>query len=515
MFSIVMIQVVGYAGLLVVIAAISIFIVKVVWSRSRLKFYEKQGIQTYFNAKLGFFGLFNVNEPENKTTSNLELIKTLTNKKDDKGLLASNMINGTTINIFIYNCELIKEFLLKEEYFEKNQMIQTPKKYNLLGLFMQEGDALIKSKSLFMKIFRYEGIANFTPKICKIVEEEFANYNKAKGVNKHTETLINLDDLFHPIMKRITNLLMFGQERFSEDSPQEQLYRLMEELFETLLQFRYSPLYILMPTLSTMYSLSSTARKLYRINQQQADIFARLMAEHDDIHRSNDSIFDRMKMHNVSCIDDGQKSEVIGPMEAAGNYNLFVFAGSDTSQNTTKMALCHMSSIPELKAFIEGINSNIYDSENKTTAEVLERCNDLEKWTKEALRMHNPASRQIGRKALKDIKLGKFEIRKGDRVSILQIGLNFDKSVYSNPEEFDVNRFDSQREKSIPRYQYIPFSVGKRNCLGRHLGELMVKLMVTQFCLHYNFTKPADAPHYKNSRITTQVDSPLLTVKLK
>ena len=150
-----------------------------------------------------------------------------------------------------------------------------------------------------------------------------------------------------------------------------------------------------------------------------------------------------------------------------------------------------------------------------TNQALLDGNQQLEDWLKEALRLNSPVSRLATRMAVKDVKLQDFTIRQGDTLTILMTGLNFEETVYKKPEYFDDSRFNSQNKATIPNYQYIPFSVGRRSCLGRHLGEMIVKLLVTQFCRTFEFKKPEGHEYYEASMITNYMTNPLVELKLK
>ena len=99
---------------------------------------------------------------------------------------------------------------------------------------------------------------------------------------------------------------------------------------------------------------------------------------------------------------------------------------------------------------------------------------------KEALRLYCRVGSLTHRLAIKDNKVGDIIIKKGDHINLLLIGLHFYEETFKDAKDFHINRFDKQNEKLIPKYQYLPFSIKKKVCLGRHLGELKVKLLVTQ-----------------------------------
>jgi cytochrome P450 len=60
-------------------------------------------------------------------------------------------------------------------------------------------------------------------------------------------------------------------------------------------------------------------------------------------------------------------------------------------------------------------------------------------------------------------------IRKGTPVVIFIHGILHDANVYPHPEHFDPERFAEGSKMSNERSQfdYIPFSIGSRNCIGK------------------------------------------------
>ena len=78
----------------------------------------------------------------------------------------------------------------------------------------------------------------------------------------------------------------------------------------------------------------------------------------------------------------------------------------------------------------------------------------------------------VVRQAQEDVQAGPYTIPKG--ASVLS-GLYFimnNPAYFKNPEKFNPERFlDPETKKFLPNERVIPFGVGKRNCLGKALGE--------------------------------------------
>jgi cytochrome P450 len=132
---------------------------------------------------------------------------------------------------------------------------------------------------------------------------------------------------------------------------------------------------------------------------------------------------------------------------------------------------------------------------------------------KEALRSHAPVKQTLFRLPTKNIQIADVTVREGDYVIFAIDALNKDPSAFENPDTFDLTRFNSQKEKKLPKYQFMPFSIGRRMCLGKALGELMVKLTMSYFSRCYEVYRPQGVEYYEISTITNTVENPLVMLK--
>ncbi len=500
----------GVAGLVLILAA------KVYHSKKNLEFYRKQGMVTIYSARSGPSYLFLKSHPENKKHSNLELMKKLVNEPDSRkagAFVLNKMIDsGSVINI--HSSDLVKEFLLNEDSFEKPPPLRGLT--NFMGLFFENGPQAFHSKSLFTKIFNYEGMDAFVPKICTMINRQFDKFIAEKKISKTATTRISLDEIYKPIMGGIANLIVFGDENMEASDGLEELPKMLNEIFNCLMNFGSNIFLMFLPFgLVKKLGLIPQFRVISETFKKQQQILARYIQKRESADQLGDYIIDRIILHNRKCREEGNTKDLMSIEQIAGNYNIFHFAGTDTSQNVSKMAICHMADLQYLKDHIDAVNRDIYDSKGSTEGQKLEASEGLTLWAKECLRIHCPLSETAIKRAVKDVKIGNYSIKKRDQLMITITGLHFDKDHFKNPDYFDLERFKKERVDSTPRYQYIPFSAGKRVCLGRHLGELMVKLLVTQFCRRFDFSRPADVEYYVSVLVNNVVENPFVDVKLK
>ena len=110
-------------------------------------------------------------------------------------------------------------------------------------------------------------------------------------------------------------------------------------------------------------------------------------------------------------------------------------------------------------------------------------------FSKEALRLYGPAIMSFPRLVVKDFKLGKYNIKKGTQYFMPYIHTHHSEDSYAKWKTFDFDRFAKEKKqlKKNDATSYQPFGLGKRSCIGKYLGELMVKMMVVNILEKFEF----------------------------
>jgi cytochrome P450 len=83
----------------------------------------------------------------------------------------------------------------------------------------------------------------------------------------------------------------------------------------------------------------------------------------------------------------------------------------------------------------------------------------------ESMRLFPPAW-GMGRRALRDVTLGGFAIRKGAILALSPFIVHRDERFWPDPLRFDPGRFTAEAKAARPRFAYFPFGAGARSCIG-------------------------------------------------
>jgi cytochrome P450/NADPH-cytochrome P450 reductase len=132
---------------------------------------------------------------------------------------------------------------------------------------------------------------------------------------------------------------------------------------------------------------------------------------------------------------------------------------------------------------------------------------------KEALRLHPPMPITV-RRSLRDGLLGPWRMRKGDIVFVGALAAQRDPRYWGpDPEAFDPDRFAPERALERPRHAFIPFSVGKRQCMAQEVTFMMLRVLLFEIYNRYRLRLAPGATVTKNTVVTTK-PGPVHVVRL-
>jgi len=104
----------------------------------------------------------------------------------------------------------------------------------------------------------------------------------------------------------------------------------------------------------------------------------------------------------------------------------------------------------------------------------------------EAMRLYPPAW-IFERQASVDVELGGYHVPAKSIVAVVPWSLHRHPGIWDNPEGFDPDRFLPERVAARPRYSYLPFGGGPRQCIGINFALYEAKLVLASLVQRYTF----------------------------
>jgi cytochrome P450 len=120
----------------------------------------------------------------------------------------------------------------------------------------------------------------------------------------------------------------------------------------------------------------------------------------------------------------------------------------------------------------------------KPTPEDLEKLEYLTQIVQESLRLYSPIH-SISRVSLEDHTLGGYRIPAGTTVCVSLYATHRLPQYWPDPDRFDPERFSASVSAGRPRFAYLPFAAGHRNCIGGGQAMSELKLIVAQIAQRF------------------------------
>ena len=154
-----------------------------------------------------------------------------------------------------------------------------------------------------------------------------------------------------------------------------------------------------------------------------------------------------------------------------------LFAGHETTSNALTWTFYLLAQHPqveaqlhaELDAVLAGRTPTIMDLPNLPyTHSVLE----------ESMRLYPPAWTLMGRTALEEDEIGGYRIPSGSSLMIFPYVTHRDPRFWQRPDEFYPDHFAPEQVQERPRFAYMPFGGGPRQCIGHDFAMTEAQIVL-------------------------------------
>uniref|UniRef100_A0A915N3C1 Cytochrome P450 n=1 Tax=Meloidogyne javanica TaxID=6303 RepID=A0A915N3C1_MELJA len=181
--------------------------------------------------------------------------------------------------------------------------------------------------------------------------------------------------------------------------------------------------------------------------------------------------------------------------QLVGVANDLWFAGQETTSTTLNWGIAFLINNPnvqnkvhaELDSIIGDFDRIITTADRPSLPYLNALINVKFNMGIEIQRMANLVPLNVAHKLTKDVKIDGYYIPK-DTIIIPQISAVLaDGEIFENPEEFSPERFLDENGKLKKVDELIPFSIGKRQCLGEALARMELFLFLGNLLNKYKF----------------------------
>ncbi|XP_076612271.1 cytochrome P450 2K1-like [Chaetodon auriga] len=379
----------------------------------------------------------------------------------------------------------VKEALINyaDEFGERDQL-------QILDDFTQ-GHGLVWSNGDTWKEMRRFALANLREfgmgkRLCedKIIEECHHLIEVFKNLNGEPA------DTTQPISYAVSNIICsitYGS-RFEYDDPEftslvDRTYRNMELFGTPSIQ-----MYNLFPRYLKWISKKEEVHRLFAANRKQ-----------------NLKLFSHLKetLNPEKCrglvdafLVQQQKLEKSGTTNSHfHNENLLMTvvqlfaAGTDTTAATLRWAILLMAKYPKIQDQVQEELSRVIGS-RQVQVEDRKYLPFTDAVIHETQRMADIIPAALPHKTSQDVTFQGYFIKKGTTVFPLLTSVLYDEDEWEKPHSFYPAHFLDKDGKFVKRDAFMPFSAGRRVCLGESLARMELFIFFTSLLQHFRFTPP-------------------------
>ncbi|XP_061636118.1 cytochrome P450 2J6-like isoform X2 [Phyllopteryx taeniolatus] len=391
---------------------------------------------------------------------------------------------GQEKTLFVCGWKMVKEVLVTQAdaFADRPHQALYSRLYNRHtgGLLCSNGKTWRRQRHFAMGTLRTFGLANGTMErsICRESQQLHQAIRKHKGEAFEPAAYLN------SAVANIICQVVFGRRFDYSDPNLQQLHATMTEMIY-LEGSVWALLYDAFPAL--MQRLPGPHNRIFSNFQAlQEFICAQVKSHKSDLDPSNPR--DYIDAFLVESKDKA-KGELGFTEENLVLCCLDLFiAGTETSSKTLQWGLIFLIQNPQIQ--------------DKVQAEI-ERVIGPSRFPEMADRAHMPYTNAViheiqrmaniiplngTRMATKDTQVGEYVIPKGSTVLPILTSVLFDKNEWETPHSFNPGHFLDADGNFVKRNAFLPFSAGKRACLGEALARMELFLFLVGMLQKFTFS---------------------------
>lgn len=368
--------------------------------------------------------------------------------------------------VMLFSPRLIGEVLVDRDYdlFEKSPALRRYLAPLLgRGLLTTDRASHRQQRKLIAPAFQHRRIASYADTMVAYAEQVQQEWKDGQRINIAEEML------------RIT-LGVVGKTLFDADILGEA--QELREALSTGLYYTNAKISAFFP-LPDHWPTPQNRRFQHAVARLDATVYRMI----DERRRLGEDRGDLLSM--LLQAQDETNGQGLTDQEVRDEAMTLFLAGYETTSTALSWAVYLLAQHPDIYAQMRAEVDRVLVGRSPTFEDLPQLPYTLQVF-KEALRLYPPAH-AVGRQVAVPVEIEGYQLPVGTIVGVSMYWLHRRPEVFPDPEQFNPDRWTPENEASLPKYAYLPFSIGLRNCIGSHFAMLEGQLILATLAQRVTF----------------------------
>ncbi|KAI1700079.1 cytochrome p450 domain-containing protein [Ditylenchus destructor] len=380
-----------------------------------------------------------------------------------------------------------------------NEHMKLMRDGNINGVILPEGDEWRENRRFALQALREFGMGKSEAEAKILIESDYLIDSLKKelksGIVEHN--MIKWIDL---AVGSIINQLLFGY-RFSGGN-EEEFETLKKVLDDIMVSFAYPAVttVVFWPALRKFPIFSSAFRRIKQLNDRN-DNFVKAQIKEYTTKFEAEGLADtkeglpfvgsylRAKQQSNGKVNDGS---ILFRDDALLHFCLDLWnAGQETTSTTLSFAILYLLLDVDVQSKMQKELDSVVAADEKVIIAHKSRLPYTNAVINEIQRMCNLLPQNLYHRTMRDVELNGYLLPKTTNV-VPQIScVLLDEKIFPEPHRFKPERFLDKNDQLLKVEELIPFSIGKRICLGESLARMELFLLIANI-FHTFQVRPVD-----------------------
>ncbi|XP_007089966.2 cytochrome P450 2J2 [Panthera tigris] len=386
--------------------------------------------------------------------------------------------------VLITGLPLIKEVLVDQNQNFVNRPT-TPIRERIFknnGLIMANGQTWKEQRRFTLATLKNFGLGKKSLEEC--IQEEARNLIQA--IKEENGQPFNPHFKMNNAVSNVICSITFGKRFDYEDAQFQELLRLLDDVTFQEASKRCQ-LYNVFPWI--MKFLPGPHQTLFS-NWEKLKLFVAQMIENhkrdwnpDQTRDFIDAYLKEMEKNRGNATSSFHEENLI-----YSTLDLF-FAGTETTSTTLRWGLLYLALYPEIQEKVQAEIDRVIGQSHIPSTAARESMPYTNAFIHEVQRMGNIIPLNVPREVIEDTTLAGYYLPKGTVIVTNLTALHRDPTEWATPDRFNPEHFLENGQFKKREY-FLPFSVGKRVCLGEQLAKSELFIFLTSLVQKFTFRAP-------------------------